>query len=479
MPFDDASAYGITPHVDDDYALSALAGWVVEHIRALRCQIRTPLAMNIGNALGALSCAIQGRVRPVSFDGFVSHACLYMGVVAEPGERKTSAHNHAMAPIKAWAREKQDAERDSLEQRRMKREKLEADVKRLAKAWADGYDDDPNAPEAAELRQKRIELEAMADVVPFEYLVEDCTPEALVDLLATHGRLALVSSDAACVFDAALGKYNKGQVSITPMVKAYDGEWVDVRRVGRETVKAQHDQTTLSAVLSIQPQVLNDLTGNAAFVGQGFAARMGWIVCEPAGPRAVGERIPQEVLEEYDRGMRAMLELSGEVRLSPEAARDLRDWHDEIEHRSRTKNGDLNGEMQAWASKHVDRTLRIAACLWAADAVYGGAPGPISRSHMTRAIRLARWLIPHAVRALQGGDATGDEQAVLRCVAKRSAKAGNLHGWVTRKEVLSYVTPARLRRSFDRVLLPLLRDLVGRGALEADADMAKFRLPVR
>lgn len=73
-------------------------------------------------------------------------------MVAEPGETKSTAHRFAAAPIKAWVAERQDAERDGLEQRRMKREKLEADVARLTKEWRDGYDNDPAAPEATELR---------------------------------------------------------------------------------------------------------------------------------------------------------------------------------------------------------------------------------------------------------------------------------------------------------------------------------------
>lgn len=474
-PANDTDPDAVDEGVDDDEALEALPGWVADLVRAVRGKLHTPLAMNIGNALGALSCAIQGRVRPVSFDGFVSHSCLYLCVTADPSERKSSAFNVVLEPIKAWVAERQDdpEQRDALEQRRMNRERLEQQVAELQKAWKEGYDNDPQAPEAAELREKRILLEAPPPV-PFQYLVEDCTPEAFVDLLATHGRLATVSSDASVVFDVALGKYTKGQASITPYVKAYDGEWVAVHRIGRDIVKPQPGQsTTHSMLLAIQPRVLDKVTGNADFVGQGFASRMTWIVCEPAGPRDVGEPIPQRVLEAYNRGLRAMLELSGEVRLSSEAARYFETWHYTIERRSRGTNADLGGEMLAWAGKHHDRTLRIAACLWAAD----GGQGPITLDQMQRAMVFGRWLIPHAKKALQGGT-TSDEAAVLRWVARIAAEQGDRHSWVVRRVLAKRLTPARLRKK--RALESLLDDLVEGGSLEAtheDKQRTRYRLP--
>jgi hypothetical protein len=460
--------------VDDDDALEALPGWVANHVRAVRKKLHTPLAMNIGNALGALSCAIQGRVRPVSFDGFVSHSCLYLCVAADPSERKSSAFNLVLEPIKAWVAEQQDdpEQRDALEQRRMTRERLEQKVAELQKVWKEGYDGDPLAPEATELREKRILLEAPPPV-PFQYLVEDCTPEAFVDLLATHGRLATVSSDASVVFDVALGKYSKGQASITPYVKAYDGEWVAVHRIGRDIVKPQVGQsTTHSMLLAIQPRVLDKVTGNADFVGQGFAARMTWIVCEPAGPRDIGDPIPQRVLEAYERGLRAMLELSGEVRLSPEASRRFETWHYTIERRSRGTHADLGGEMLAWSGKHHDRTLRIAACLWAAD----GGRGLITVDQMQRAITLGRWLIPHAKRALQGGDTTSDEAAVLRWVERIAVEQGDRRGWVLWRDLTHRITPKPLRKQLKTRLRPLVEDMATRGAVEVTAGCNQLRL---
>ena len=459
-------------------ALAALPEWVSDHVRAVREELRTPLDMNLVNAVGVIACALSGRIKVRIHDNYTCHTALFVCSVADPGQLKSPAFRAASAPIKAWVAEQQDAQRDALEQRRMKREKLEADVKRLAKAWADGYDDDPLAPEATELREKRLLLEATLPPVPLEFLVQDATPEALSDLLATHGRIACLSSDASKIFSILGGQYSKGQADLGVWLEAYDGEMKEVHRIGREAVKPQHEQTTLSAVLSIQPQVLERITGNAAMVGEGLVQRLCWVVCPPAPPRweegEVPAPVPPAVVETWDAGVRFLLNLSpAEVRVSDEAFAVYIAWRDELERRMH--GGDLAGELKGWGAKHLERTVRIAAGLWACD----GAEGrEITPEQMARAVTIGRWLVPHAVAALQGGDTTSDEAAVLRWVGKVAERQGDLHGWVSWRDLVANVTPRRLRQNTDKVLRPLLKDLAGRGALEATADeRPRFRVP--
>jgi hypothetical protein len=477
-----AEASPVGPSADEataEAALATLPDWVSAHVRAAQEELRTPLDLNLINAIGVLACAASGRLKLRLTSTYSCHTCLFVCSVADPGQLKSPAFRLAAAPIKAWVAEQQDAERDALEQRRMKRDKLEADVKRLAKAWADGYDDDPAAPEAKELREKRVLLEVTQPPVPLEFLVQDATPEALSDLLATHGRIACLSSDASKIFSILGGQYSKGQADLGVWLEAYDGEMKAVHRIGREPVKPQHAQTTLSAVLSIQPEVLERITGNAAMVGEGLVQRFCWVVCQSSGPRwAPGEQptpVPTDVSETWDAGVRFVLGLSlgTEVALSDGAREVYTAWRDELEERMQA-NGRLAGDMRGWASKHLERTARIAALLWACEGAEGKALGA---EHMARAVTIGRWLVPHALRALHGGDATTDESSVLSAVARRAEQTGDARAWITRRELQMCVTPKRLRRNVDRVLVPILKDLVGRGALEATEDMGKLRVP--
>lgn len=463
-----------TPETSAEAALAALPDWVSDHVRACQEELRTPLALNIANALGTLACAVSGRLEVRIHSNYTAHTCLFVCSVAPPGELKSPSFRLCTSPIKAWVAEQQDAGREELQRKLLARHDLEARKAALEKARKQMWGEYDDAPEDKDLLAVRIALEA-PEPVPFDFLVEDCTPEALSDLLATHGRIACLSSDASKVFSVLAGQYSKGQADLGVWLEAYDGSMPKVHRIGRKAVEPRHTQTTLSALLSIQPQVLERITGNAAMVGEGLVQRFCWVVCQSGGKRwAEGEiptPVPTPIAETWDAGVRFLLDLPAqEVKLSAEAFRVYIAWRDELEGRLRA--GDLAGELSGWASKHLERTARIAAVLWAAE----GAEGEVSAEHMGRATVIAQWLIPHAVAALQGADVSSDEAAVLHCVARLAAKVGDSRAWVTRRGIQQCVTPKRLRRNADKVLVPLLKDLVGQGALEADAEITKVRI---
>src|SRR5690606_15479160 len=120
---------------------------------------------------------------------YTAHTCLFVCSVAPPGELKSPSFKLAAAPIKAWVAERQDAERESLQQRindRAAKVKLkEKLIKEHVAQWAEFAE----AQQSEDLTKVSIELMA-PEPVPFDFLVEDVTPEALSDLLATHGRIA-------------------------------------------------------------------------------------------------------------------------------------------------------------------------------------------------------------------------------------------------------------------------------------------------
>jgi hypothetical protein len=475
----DAEASPVPDGATAEAALEALPEWVSNHVRACQEELRTPLALNIANALGVLACAVSGRLKVRIHANYTAHTCLFVCSVAPPGELKSPSFKLAAAPIKAWVAERQDAERDDLQRRLNDRAAKVKMKEKLIKEHVAQWAEFAEAKQSDELTKVSIELMA-PEPEPFEFLVEDVTPEALSDMLATHGRIACLSSDASKVFNVLGGQYSKGQADLGVWLEAYDGSMPKVHRIGRKskTVEPQHSQTTLSAVLSIQPQVLERITGNAAMVGEGLVQRFCWVMCQSEGKRwAAGEiptPVPPPVAETWDAGVRFLLDLpTSEVRLSAEAFRAYIAWRDELE--GRLRGGDLAGEVCGWASKHLERTARIAAVLWACD----GAEGDVSAEHMARAVALGRWLVPHAVATLQGSD-TEDEQAVLRWVEKAALLLHNdAHAWIKYSDLTYRITPKRLRQNTDKVIKPLLRDLVGRGALEATADAAspKYRVP--
>lgn len=460
LPLDPPAA-GTDAHVGADAVLGALPGWVREHVLAAREELRTPVDLNLANALGVLSSAVAGRLRVRIHSNYAAHTCLFVCSVAPPGELKSPAFRLATAPIKSWVAERQEAERETFQREMIRRAALEAEQKRLEKDHFARYAEGEDAPEHSDLLRIRLQLASPPPVL-FEYLIEDATPEALANLLATHGRIACFSSDAAKVFRIMSGRYSDGQADLGAWLEAYDGSTPKVHRVGRKAEEPRHTQTTLSAVLSIQPQVLETVTGNAALVGEGLVQRFCWVVCEKQGPRwAPGELpapMPKEVAEAWHDGVRRLLDTpaGAEVRLSTEAASAYVAWRDELEHR--LHKGDLGDDMSGWTSKHLERTARIAAVLWAAEGAVGDR---ITGEQMARAVTIGRWLIPHAIRALRGSETDTQEERLLQVVSKLCKRAG---GAVTKRDIQR--NAPRPLRNDSKALALRLENLVERGLLE-------------
>jgi hypothetical protein len=435
-------------------ALGALPLWAQAHVLAAQEELRTPLALNVASALGALACAVSGRVTVRIHSSYACHTCLFVCTVADPGEVKSAAFNRALGPIVAWeaAQSRDDAERYT--RAKVARAELEEQVKALEKERKRGFLAD-DAPEPSDdLLRLHIKL-AEPPPVPFRAIVGDVTSEKLADMLAQHGRLICLSSDAGKIFSVLGGQYSGGAADLSVWLEAYDGRSAPVDRMGREAERPRHDHTTLSCVLSTQPSVLEAITGNGAMTGQGFVHRFCWVLCDSVPRRwAPGERVqpmPGEVAKAYGEGVDGMLALpvGTEAAFSPEAEDAYIAWRDELEAR---KVSELGGELKGWAGKHLERTARIAAVLWAAD----GAQGPITGAHFGRAVVLGRWLIPHAVRALVGGDTDLLEAKVVAVVEKLGGRAS--------KRQIARVAPRTVRAS--KVLDGLLAGLVERGVLD-------------
>jgi hypothetical protein len=410
-------------------ALEAFPTWVQDHVLAVKEELRTPIDLNIANALGALSAAISGRVKVRIQSGYTCHTCLFVCAVADSSERKSPAFHRATQPISDWCHDRQSLEKDELHRALQARALAENRRKALQTTLGKqlgGVEQGSSTDEHEELIRLSLELDAPPPVA-FEFLVEDATPEALADLLAIHGRLACFSSDASKVFQVLSGRYSDGKSDLGVWLEAYDGRPRKVHRIGRKAEAPRHEQTTLAAVLSVQPSVLENVTGDAALVGEGLLPRFCWVVCPEPTMRLASvddtrQPVPDAVGAAWCAGVRRLLELplGLEAQLSPEAFALYQAWDYELECRMRGETQtDLAADMCSWAGKHLERTVRIAGVLWAAE----GAEGTVTASQMASAVTVARWLIPHAVAALRGNAVDGGEAKLIE-VVQRHTKTG-------------------------------------------------------
>ena len=158
----------------------------------------------------------------------------------------------------------------------------------------------------------------------------------------------------------------------------------------------------LSAILSIQPSVLDEIMSNTTMTGRGLIAR--FLYASP--PSRIGSRvfrtqpIPPEITAAYRSLIFRLMALpiAGDaqtVYLSEKAFDLMADYFQEHEKF-------LVGEGQAisdWASKYIGAVLRIAGLLHCADMEDDKAE--VTSSTMSKAIQIGKYFLAHSTYMTQ------------------------------------------------------------------------------
>ena len=131
---------------------------------------------------------------------------------------------------------------------------------------------------------------------PVRFFADDCSSEALTSLIANNGGIFSVISTEGGIFDIMAGRYSN-KTNIDVWLKGHCGDSIRVDRLGREPEYIPHPE--LSAILTIQPSVLDEIMTNATMTGRGLIARFLYasppsrigsrIFCAPPIPADIGE----------------------------------------------------------------------------------------------------------------------------------------------------------------------------------------------
>ena len=136
----------------------------------------------------------------------------------------------------------------------------------------------------AELFELEEELDNLEEMKTVRFFADDCSSEALTSLLANNGGVFSVISTEGGIFDIMAGRYsNKANIDV--WLKGHCGDAIRVDRLGREPEYIPHP--ALSAILSIQPSVLDEIMSNTTMTGRGLIAR--FLYASP--PSRIGSRV--------------------------------------------------------------------------------------------------------------------------------------------------------------------------------------------
>lgn len=365
----------------------------VEHLAE---STQTPVEMAGLLSLGVLSTAFQSRYTVAVNDDWAEPLCLYCAAVAAPGERKSAVLSALTRPIYEYEAERRDREQVEVAQSQTERALLEKALTAVQNQAASGKGDyEAKRQEALALSAQLAETE---ERVPYRLLVDDTTPEKLVDIMEAQGGSITVVSAEGGVFDSIAGRYDRA-ANFDVYLKGHAGDPISVDRIGR---KANYIRTPrLSMILTVQPSVLGGLMDNATLRGRGLCGRFLYAVCSSkVGHREVTPpTIPETVKEGYRQFVRRILagEGGGVIHLSPEADYVRKEYQGYIE----KKLGDEWEHMRDWGGKVTGAMLRIAALFHAATVLGDPTAIPISPETVAGAINVAEFLGKHAEGAYQ------------------------------------------------------------------------------
>jgi replicative DNA helicase len=385
------------------FPVEVLPGWLGEYVAAVATATQTPPDLAGMLALAVLATVAAGAVEIEPRPGWREPLCLFIAVGMDAGARKSSVFTAMTRPVADFERQQAAAALPGVTE--------SAVLRRIADQAAAHAEAAAGKAPASQQEQAQAEAiaraaEASALVVPPlpRWLVDDATPEALAGLLATYGRIALLSPEGD-VFDQMAGRYNQAAgPNLGVYLKGHAGDLLKVDRRGRPPEYVERPCLTIG--LTVQPEVLHGLAGRPGFRGRGLLARFLYsLPTSLVGHRQAGSPpVPAAVADRYTLELQALAaslatpagnEGPALLALDREAAELLLGFERDLEPRLAAGSGDL-AHLAGWAAKLAGATCRLAALLHLAEHLRDGWAQPISADTFTGAIRLADYLIEHA-----------------------------------------------------------------------------------
>jgi len=414
------------------FPVEVLPGWLGEYVAAVATATQTPPDLAGMLALAVLATVTAGAVEVEPRPGWREPLCLFVAVGMDAGTRKSSVFTALTRPVAEFERQQAATALLGITETAVLRR-----IADQAAATAEAAAGKAPANQQEEARAEAIARAAEAAnlVVPPlpRWLVDDATPEAVAGLLATYGRIALLSPEGD-VFDQMAGRYNQSAgPNLGVYLKGHAGDLLKVDRRGRPPEYVERPCLTIG--LAVQPEVLRGLASRPGFGGRGLLARFLYSLPESlVGRRQAGAPpVPAAVADRYSLELHALAaSLTGPagddgpavMTLDPKAGELLLGFERDLEPRLAAGSGDL-AHLAGWAAKLAGATCRLAALLHLASHLRDGWARPISADTLAGAIRLADYLIDHALAVfdLMGADPRVDDARWLLDWIRRTGQA--------------------------------------------------------
>ena len=372
-----------------EFPVDVFPSWFAEMCRDVAKRIQVPVDLPATIGMAVLSLATNNRVKLV-YDDWVDTTNLYLVVAMPPGAGKSPVFKAMSRCVTRYENDLAKRMVIEVNEASSRHRSLESKLKKAE----DKGDESEAALLVAELNSHEV------PALP-RLIVDDITVEALVRVLHEQkGRLGLLSTEGG-LFEQMVGRYSKdNRANLDPYLQAWSGDPIRVDRIGRDNLIV--DEPYLTIGLTVQPQVISNLSKRPELAGRGLTARFMYSVpADNVGHRDFtrrGVRANQAVIDRYEEHVTDMLRrmasflTPGTLTLTDEAADLFAEFRQSIEDR-RVPGGDLR-PLAEWSVKLEASTLRLVGLLHLAH----GRPahGDIDGDMVTAALEVADYWIEHA-----------------------------------------------------------------------------------
>ena len=383
---------------------------IEEYLDNVAKQVQVRREMVYPAALAALALCTQGKYKVEYPDATRNqqHLCLYIGIVADPSERKSPVFKKVILnPFYKWYNDvKGDYEAEKARykaERKVLLKQLEVAEKGCtSKEKAATAVDDITGLEG-KLAEKKPPRNPYC-------LFDDTTPEALAKKLLESGESGGIFSEEAAFMEILAGRYTDQGKNQSPdlVLKAYNAEPVRVNRVSREELVLE--RPLLSMCLMLQPELYNRIIANQNLQGRGCIAR--FLFCVPERMAGTRKAINNDIFqlsggEIYEGILRKFLDMERPEEQAVPVLRFAKELCSEssnlgkylqwIENTMQT--GDVMEKQSAYTGKAGGKLIRIAGLLhllWGYDQCT-----PISAETADRAVQICQFFFGEKLKEMQ------------------------------------------------------------------------------
>jgi replicative DNA helicase len=287
------------------FPVDALPSWLGEYVTAVATATQSPPDLAGMLALAVLATVAAGAVEVQPRPGWRVPLCLFVAVGMDAGTRKSSVFTALTRPVAEFERNQAAAALPAITETITLRRIADQAAAHAEAAASKAPADQQQERQAEAIARAAEAANLIVPPVP-RWLVDDATPEALAGLLATYGRIALLSPEGD-VFDQMAGRYSQNAgPNLGVYLKGHAGDLLKVDRRGRPPEYVERPCLTIG--LAVQPEVLQGLAGRPGFRGRGLLARFLYSLPESlVGRRQAGvPPVPPAVADRYTLELQAL-----------------------------------------------------------------------------------------------------------------------------------------------------------------------------